>query len=294
MIFPSFIRELVPLTTIDHSLGRLDYALLSDQALMEMLFDGMDPGYKQSFQDTNGNYKDICEWGDPNWSKDGRMVKISLVSMYFTQKQFPFACIPPLVIDFSVFSCRINGTLDASVLPLELEKFNVGQNLLNGTLNFKAFPRSLTFIYITVNFFIGSCVLADLPDGLTHFYASLNKFSGEISMNDLPAFLEEIYLHGNNLRGSISIEKIPETLSVIDVGDNAFSGDLQLLTSPKNIRYIQITGNRWSGTIVFLHDSGPKPFSLISDPVTAVFDENGNPHPWEQEILGERSSESGN
>ena len=294
MIFPSFIRELLPLTTIDHSLGRLDYALLSDQALMEMLFDGMEPGYKQAFQDANGNYKDICEWGVPNWSKDGRMVKISLVSMFFTQKQFPFACIPPLVTDFGVYDCRISGTLDASVLPIELEVINVGRNSLHGTLDFKALPRSLTFIVITANSFSGSCVLADLPDALTHFYAGFNKFTGEISFNALPECLEEIYLHSNNLRGSISIEKIPETLLVINIGDNAFTGDFQMLSSPRNIKQIQITGNRWSGTIVFSQDSGPMPFSLISDPATAVLDDNGNPHSWEQEILGKHSSESEN
>ena len=50
------------LLTIDPALGRLDYESLSDQALMEMLIDGMNAKDKAEYQDENGNCRDVGEW----------------------------------------------------------------------------------------------------------------------------------------------------------------------------------------------------------------------------------------
>ena len=44
---------------VDLSLGRVDYRLLSDQALMELLFEGLDDKTKQEYQDPEGVYLDV-------------------------------------------------------------------------------------------------------------------------------------------------------------------------------------------------------------------------------------------
>ena len=48
---------------IDPALGRHDYHSLSDQALMEMVFDGMKAEKKQKLQDEHGNFLDFFASG---------------------------------------------------------------------------------------------------------------------------------------------------------------------------------------------------------------------------------------
>ena len=43
----------------DPSLGRVDYSLLSDQMLMEMLIEDLDDETQKTFQDADGMYLDI-------------------------------------------------------------------------------------------------------------------------------------------------------------------------------------------------------------------------------------------
>ena len=286
IILTNFTHEIIPLNFIDHSLGRLDYTLLSDQALMEMLFDGLKPKHKRKFQDARRNYKDISEWGrKKDWCENGRVVKIALLWYHFIGEQFPFEFIPPLVEEFALHSCHVHGTLDGSLLPLGMKGFAVGWNSLHGTLRFQAFPRGLLCMDIHSNAFFGSCVLSDLPDKLTNFDASRNKFSGEISLNALPACLKELDLSSNNLSGSITLKEIPESLADIRLGFNEFSGDYQVLVNPLKIELIEIERNHWSGTLLFLREIDKITFFFSNDLAWSVRDEEGNHHLLEQEIL---------
>ena len=81
---------------VDPSLGRLDYNLLSDQALMEMLFDGFDDQTKERFQDDHGIYLDVCEWSCVKCDEFGRVVEIQEREAHVGSLQFHFA--PPKVI----------------------------------------------------------------------------------------------------------------------------------------------------------------------------------------------------
>ena len=64
--------------SVDPSLGRLDYSLMSDQALMEMLIEGFDDETKQDYQDKHGMYKDVCDWFPITCDEDERVVEISI------------------------------------------------------------------------------------------------------------------------------------------------------------------------------------------------------------------------
>ena len=46
--------------SVDPSLGRVDYSLLSDQTLMEMLFEGFTDKARKQCQDNDGMYLDVC------------------------------------------------------------------------------------------------------------------------------------------------------------------------------------------------------------------------------------------
>ena len=245
---------------IDPSLGRLDYASLSDQALMEMLIDKMSEDVKSQFQDTSGNFDDVCDW--------------SCV-----------ACAGDCVIGVSLPGSHLHGTLETSLLPLYLLRLDVSNNQLRGSLNFAAFSKFLQCIDIRKNLFDGICALSDLPDTIMWFQASENAFSGEISLNDLSVSMKVLELYDLNLSGSISITRLPLGMQILNLGKNSFSGDLNLKFLPPSIACISVMKNPKIEKAVFMRASGEMPFELHSDSITAVFDESGEKHPWEETIL---------
>ena len=265
-------------------LGRLDSKSLSDQVLMEILFDCMEPSEKTEY--FGGDIPDISEMEEVE-CKDDRVKKIFINDLDFCEKQFPFEFIPPLVTDLSISSCYLQGTMETSVLPRDLVEFDVSLNNLQGTIDFKGFPEQLELINLEENAFCGSCILADLPEVLTEFSAIGNKFSGEISLNDLPPKMEGLYLSENALTGSISIENLPETMQKIWLNDNKLLGDFRLMTYPKAIEEIRFSNNPVSGVLILKSTADEYNFTIRSKDIKEVLDENGDDHPWEQLILEE-------
>ena len=276
------------LYAVDPSLGRLDYDSLSDQTLMEMLISGMDDSQKKFFQDNGGNFKDVCEWTGFTWEvkcENERVHSILLTSFKFSERQFPFEFIPPLVKTLLISLCEMHGTLETSHLPRDLIRFEVMRTKLHGTINFGALPQKLESLVISYNDFSGSCALSDLPDTLVKFRAENNNFSGEISLNNLPVAMKKINLSNNKLCGSIDIARLPPSFKSLDLSGNSLTGDFRLRSFPKSLKIITIFGNGLSGTAVFQKASGDMPFAFESFSFRAVLDEDGNPHKWEDEIV---------
>ena len=274
----------VVLLTVDPALGRLEYDSLSEQALMEMLIDGIAEEKKKPFQDTNGSYLDVSEWRMVT-IKDSQVTAITESHCHFSKKQFPFRFIPPHVEKFRLDLCHLHGTLDPSLLPQELKMFNVCSNALNGTINFKALPQSLKGMYISNNAFSGGLELADLPHSLRELTARKNQFSGEISLDDLPPALEWLSLPNNLLAGSINIERLTGSLRLLNLSDNLFSGDFRMSTFPEFLRRISVERNPLSGKVVLREATGKMPFDIFIDNVSSVVDENGNKHNWHDRIM---------
>ena len=101
--------KMISILSIDPALGRLDYDSLSDQALMEMLVEGIAQSKKAEFQDTHGNYRDTCDWSG-TFCKDERVTGIVLSWKEFGERQFPFDVIPPLVERFIMKESNLHGT----------------------------------------------------------------------------------------------------------------------------------------------------------------------------------------
>ena len=273
--------------TADPSLGRIDYSLLSDQALMEILFDGIRMYDGLSVRDENGNFKEITEWPRIRCIGDS-VAKLRICGTQLSDKQFPFDFIPPRVTVFKGFSSNLHGTLDPSVLPHSLIFFDFSDNKLHGSVDLRSFPEKLQEIDIHVNSFSGSLDLTSLPASIMKLDAGENAFSGEVSLNHLPSRIEELYFNQNSLSGSISIEKLPETLAYLKLDENEFEGDFRLLDIPPNLKELPIFGNKWDrkGKLVLPRDAGQGNMHLkIYGHCIAVVDECGNTHPWEKEIL---------
>ena len=269
---------------VDPSLGRVDYASLSDEVLMEMLYDCTDDSDPEGDQI---DFSDICEW-EVIVCEDDRVTHINLNGDEFTLRQFRFEFIPPLVVCFKAHCANLHGTLDASVLPRNLEIFKVHENALHGSVDLLSFPRKLKKIKIAVNKLEGSLQLSDLPPSLTHFDASQNEFIGEVCLNEIPPNMEELYVGGNKLTGSISIARLPASMTIIDLRGNAFSGEFQLLSFPEDLYDVNVTGNKIDKKFMLAKASGEMHFDIKADCIESVVDEAGERHEWQEQIFQEQ------
>ena len=276
--------------SVDPALGRLDASLLSDQALMEMLFEGMQDSFvkKSDFQDESGNFLDACEWQISEENRvqctDERVTDILFSALSFNKTQFPFRFIPPLMQRFTLVYADLHGTLDTSVLPQNLIDFGVLDSSLHGTINFSNFPRKLQFIHVEENKFTGSCDLYNLPDALVELQASENEFIGEISLDNLPRSMKLLDLSGNYLTGSITISRLPKAMQEVLLQNNEFTGEFRLMSITPNLLEINICDNPLRDTIVIRRAKKRMRFILQSD-CASVNDEKGHIHAWETEIL---------
>ena len=276
------------LFAIDPFLGRLDYESLSDQALMEMLIDGMKQKYKKAFKDRNGNYLDKCEWKSIHGScvdcVDECVTEVQFWALLFLEKQFPFEFIPPLATIFATERCSLHGKLDASMLPQGLVTFSVRDNKLHGSISARDFPRALKTIRIECNEFCGSIVLSDLPANLGDFIAERNAFSGEISLENLPKKMVYLILNKNKLSGPLHIEHLPDSMRGINLADNLFEGNLRFLNFPPHLISLSVSASL-SGIAVLRATSEPMHFTLKYKGVKTVLDENGKTHAWAKQVI---------
>ena len=281
---------MLSLLSADPSLGRFDISSLSDQTLMEMLVDGMQPDTKSQYHDDEGNFKDISAWENIECT-EGRVTDITFYAHAHSDAQYPFEYIPRLVELFHVERSNIHGTLDTSVLPSGLTQFSVNSNRLQGEIAFKTFPQNLKHVDISVNLFEGSIMLGDLPPKLTFFDAIMNEFSGNISLDSLPETLEDVKLSANKLTGELHIKRLPSAMRNLFLNANSFSGEFRLVTAQPiptalpALQVISIEGNPLSETVVLTRSNSRPSFKLISDTTKAVLDEVGERHPWEEQIL---------
>ena len=283
------------LLSIDPALGRLDYESLSDQALMEMLFDGLIADGKEEFQDANGNYLDVSDW----WGilvLEGRVRNVIIKEKEFRKEQFPFQFVPPQIsLGLTVASCGIQGTLNTSLLPQSMIALCLQENDLHGSPDFKAIPRTMKKMDISRNSFSGSLPLADMPDSLIEFRASFNNFSGEISLNNLPRAIHFLYVKGNKLSGSIVIDRLPDEMRNLDLdlSDNAFTDEIHVKALPSNMFALSAGGNPLNKKAVLKKIPEDLDFELLCPELQEIVDEEGNTHAWETVILERNAVESG-
>ena len=283
---------MLTLLSADPSLGRFDISALSDQTLMEMLVDGMQPNIMAQYQDDEGNFKDISAWDNIKCT-EGRVTDIVFHEHAQSDAQYPFEYIPRLVEVFYDQRSKLHGTLDTSVLPSGLVYFNVRTNRLHGEIAFKTFPRNIGHLDISQNSFEGSIRLGDLPPKLTFFDAMMNEFSGSVSLDSLPETLENVQLSANKLTGELQITRLPSTLRNLFLNENSFSGEFQVVTAqpiPTALPALHVIGinrNPLNGTAVLTRSNSLQSFKLISDTTKVVLDEKGERHPWEEQILWE-------
>ena len=255
------IPILVALTD-ESQFGRLDYALLPDQALMEMLVDGFSETIKERYLDKNGMFLDVCDWGGVVCDDDAN---VKCVESFYGDGSISLEFIPPKVGAFFMNVAKLSGTFSASTLPEGMEYFEIGDNSFKGTVDFTSLPETMQQLSLYYNFFTGSAELDSLPKALTRLWVQHNEFSG-----------------------SLNLTKLPPNFEYLDASSNAFSGKFRLENVPKNTHTINASENRFDEVAIV--PSNVCDVYLRGSGVTSVVDEDGKTHPEKRVIISQERS----
>ena len=168
------------LLSVDPSLGRMNYSLMSDQSLMEMLIERFDDETKETYRDKHGMYLDICEWPGIKCGHDDRVFEIKIDSR------------------------NVLGSLEISCAPPKVKVLHVSswaKSKLTGSIDLTNLPDEMKCLLLSCNTFTGEIDLAGLPEGMKNLYLSRNEFTGEINLTHLPDGMEYLSLNNNRLSG---------------------------------------------------------------------------------------------
>ena len=248
---------IITVLTDDGHLGRLDYASLPDQALMEILVEGFSASAKKRYQDKHGMFLDVCQWERITCDADKNVISIEA---HAGSGSISLDFIPPKVKDVYLNIADLSGTFSANALPSDLECLDIGINNFEGTVDFTALPAHMYYLSLCKNKFHGSAVLDSLPRGFLILWMQANSFSG-----------------------SLNLENLPPNFFYLDASSNAFSGAFRILNVPENLNAIHASGNCFDE--VALLPSHVCDVRLGKSGVTSVVDELGKPHPKQDLIL---------
>mmetsp|Transcript_24555 Transcript_24555/g.38293 ORF Transcript_24555/g.38293 Transcript_24555/m.38293 type:complete len:277 (-) Transcript_24555:109-939(-) len=207
------------------ALGRLNYESMSQQALMEMLIDGIT------------NREEIC--GSKDAPED-----ISYWRRLVTDSDNN--------VKWIIFSFRkLSGSVNLQWLPSTVEKVYLNENTLYGSLDLTCLPNGLVLFNALINEFCGEVDLAQLPDTLIEIALWKNQLNGTLDLEHLPKALENVYLSINRFFGTVCLTKLPPGLKIISMYRNFLSGLIDVRNLPKTLTELWLSSNNFEGETDF-------------------------------------------
>ena len=242
--------------SVDPSLGRLDYSLLSDQTLMEMLIEGFDDETKKTYQDDHGMYLDICEWPKIKCDEDESVIEITINSRRVTGS-IEFCHVPPKVQLLwispwrtEVYHSELTGSVDLTNLPGGMSRFIFEYNRLTGEINLTHLPDGMEDLCLTSNQISGTLDLTHLPDGMKSLFLASNHLTGEIDLTHLPDGMEDLCLTSNQISGTLDLTHLPEGMECLRLNNNTLTGEIDLTHLPDGMECLYLQNNQLSGPLV--------------------------------------------
>ena len=124
-------------------LGRLDYASLSTQALMEILIEGIEN--REVICGSQETPDDVEQWTGLEYTEEETTDEVET--------------------HFDIEWCNLElvGTIDLHWLPQTVDSLDISENKLRGSLNLTALPLSIQWLSFDDNAFSGEIDLCHLP-----------------------------------------------------------------------------------------------------------------------------------
>ena len=262
--------------SVDSSLGRLDYSLLPDQALMEMLIEGFDDDTKKRYQDKHGMYLDVCEWSCVRCDEDESVIAIDIDSRH-VRGSLELCYVPPKVKMLHIsshFEGQLTGSVDLRQLPDGMKKFSLQGNKLSGEINLPKLPKGMKQLVLNRNKLTGGIDLTLLPDGMYNLSLKNNQLTGEIDLTHLPDRIRWLELNNNYLTGEIDLRQLPKGMRQLDLQNNQLTGSLVIKKLPRMMNLIDVRGNHFNA-IAVIDSKTRASIKLDMSGVTSVVAENG-------------------
>ena len=240
------------LVSVDPSLGRLEYSLLSDQTLMEMLIEGFDDDTKKMYQDNHGMYLDVCEWSCVTCDDEQRATEISMLSNS-VNGSLELRHLPPKVQFCNIFSFssnRLTGEIDSAQLPRGMKSLTLINNQITGEIKLAQLPEGMKQLDLRSNQLTGGIDLTQMPEGMKQLSLQNNQLTGEIDLTQLPEGMSGLYLENNQLTGEVDLTQLPGGLYSLNLGDNQLSGEIDLTQLPDGMNSLLLYNNELSGSLV--------------------------------------------
>ncbi|KNH04620.1 hypothetical protein XU18_4188 [Perkinsela sp. CCAP 1560/4] len=139
--------QLLLFSTADSSLGRVDYNSLPQQALMEMVIDGITN--KVKICGDIDEPRDIEEWKRVE-IEDGEVTEIDWYQ-FDIEGSLHLEWLPSSVRKFEATSNRLTGTLDLASLPTSMEWLDLAHNAFTGSIGLEALPERMEYLNVSNN-----------------------------------------------------------------------------------------------------------------------------------------------
>eukprot|EP00009_Paramoeba_aestuarina_P017854 CAMPEP_0201524346 /NCGR_PEP_ID=MMETSP0161_2-20130828/21267_1 /ASSEMBLY_ACC=CAM_ASM_000251 /TAXON_ID=180227 /ORGANISM="Neoparamoeba aestuarina, Strain SoJaBio B1-5/56/2" /LENGTH=238 /DNA_ID=CAMNT_0047923679 /DNA_START=24 /DNA_END=740 /DNA_ORIENTATION=+ len=208
---------------VDPSLGKVDKASLPQQTLMELLIENITN--KEDIYGQHGNPTDMSTWHNVTCNANGDVTEIDWPTL------------------------QLCGDAPLEWLPLTVINVTMWSNELTGTIALDALPDGLQYLRLSVNRLSGEVDLTHLPPGMRYLTISVNKLVGTVNLEHLPRTLEKLFLNDNLFHGTVNLTKLPPNLDILTISYNAFEGETDFSLLPKSLNYLAVSSTKLSGVI---------------------------------------------
>ena len=268
----------------ENALGRIDYFSLSDQALMEIVFEDTSDKMKKSVQDKNGAFLDVCEWRYIRCDANERVVRFYVA--YQSIETLSMSHLPPLVTEvYLLYVQSKKATMTTGELPAHLEILEIMEANFSGPVDMTSLPCRMINFSIQSNQFSGRCDLTSLPPNLKRLDLRGNRFTGSLNLTKLPPRITSLLIGQNNFSGSVCIDFLPPSIEYLWIQANAFSGSFQLKNVPSTLLEVFAQNNRFCGTATVGDIGNVQKFFLYDTEIESVVTPDGVLHPDEKRMI---------
>ena len=234
----------------DPALGRIDFSLLSAQAKMEIVIDGLTDAEKRQVQDSSGYYFDVCTWDCIQCNGLNEVKRVDLAQLaQEIESPLNLEFIPETVEYFDC-SCRnFTGSITTAKLPHSLQTFVVMENAFTGTFDFESLPPNLIILDISMNKLHGPIKLDSLPQALEQIYINSNEFSGTLDFGKLPSSLAKVAFCNTSLEGEVHFGDFAPNLSEVMIGNAPMTGGLDFSVCSDGLHDLDAAGAKLDGEL---------------------------------------------
>ena len=168
-------------------IGRVDKAMFSDQQLMESFFT------PDSFEDARkalgGSEDDACTWNEV-LCEDERVTNI----------------------DWHEVHIALSGSINFSMLPIELIELSLYKQSLYGEMDTSDLPRAMQMFCVQICAFTGTISLVSLPPALMRFIVTDNQISALTNFEYIPQNLGMLRICEDAVdMKTLKVGKLPQT-----------------------------------------------------------------------------------